>query len=97
MLKIGQWEAGNISSEEVNSEVDVGGGTSSVKRDCFSCGREDSFTRDWRCHSRGRKCDQCGEIRHFKVKCRKKLAKDFHQVQIQGDSQRDWKNTSSVN
>ena len=88
---------GDISSEQVNSVVDVSGGTSSGKRDCFNCGREDHFARDKRCPARGRKCDQCGEIGHFKVKCRKRLAKESHQGQKQGDGRRDWRNASSVN
>ena len=71
----------DISSEPVNSVVDISGGTSSGKRDCFHCGREDHFVRDSRCPARGRKCDQCGEIGHFKVKCLKKLAKNSHQGQ----------------
>ena len=88
---------GDISSEQVNSVVDVSGGTSSGKNDCFNCGREDHFARDRRCPARGRKYDQCGEIGHFKVKCRKRLAKDSHQGQRQGDGRRDWRNASSVN
>ena len=88
---------GDISSEQVNSVVDVSGGTSSGKRDCFNCGREEHFARDRRCPARGRKCDQCGEIGHFKVKCRKRLARDSHQGQKQGDGRRDWRNASSVN
>ena len=88
---------GDISSEQVNSVVDVSRGTSSGKRDCFNCGREDHFARDRRCSARGRKCDQCGEIGHFKVKCRKRLTKDSHQGQRQGDGRRDWRNASSVN
>ena len=31
---------GDISSEQVNSVVDVSGGTSSGKRECFNCGRD---------------------------------------------------------
>ena len=88
---------GDTSSEQVNSVVDGSGGTSSGKRDCFNCGREDHFARDRRCPARGRKCDQCGEIGHFKVKCRKKFAKDSHQGQRQGDGRRDWRNTCSAN
>ena len=48
---------GDISSEQVNSVVDVSGGTSSGKRDCFNRGREDHFARDRRCPAEGRKCD----------------------------------------
>jgi len=84
---------GDISSEQVNSLADVRGGTSSEKRDCFNCGREDHFARDRRCPARGRKCGHCGEIGHFKVKCRKKFAKDSHPGQRQGDGRRDWRNT----
>jgi len=80
---------GDVSSEQVNSVADFRGGTSSEKRDCFNCGREDHFARDRRCPVRVRKCDQCGEIGHFKVKCRKKLAKDSHPGQRQGDGRRD--------
>lgn len=88
---------GDISSEQVNSVVDVCGGTSSGKRDYFNCVRQDHFARDRRCPPRGRKCDQCGEIGHFKVNCHKKLAKDSHCGQRQGDGWHDWRNTSSVN
>ena len=88
---------GDKSSERENGVVDVSGGTSSGKRDCFNCGREDHFARDRRCPARCRKCDQCGEIGHFKVKCGKNLAKDSYQGQRQGDGQRDGRNTSSVN
>ena len=55
---------GDISSEQVSSVVDVSGGTSSGKRNCFNCGRKDHFSRDRRCPARGRKCDQCVEIGH---------------------------------
>ncbi|XP_022796419.1 uncharacterized protein LOC111334864 [Stylophora pistillata] len=88
---------GDISSEQVNSVVNLKGSTSSEKRGCFNCGREDHLARDWRCPARGRKCLQCGEIGHFKVKCCKKLAKYSHLGQRQGDCRRDWRNTSSVN
>jgi len=88
---------GDISSEKVSSVVDVVGGTSNEKRDCLNCGREDHFARDRRCSARGRKSDQCGEIEHFKFKCRKKRAKDSHPGQRQGDGRRDWRNASSVN
>jgi len=84
---------GDVSSEQVNSVADVRGGTSSEKRDCFNSGRVDHFARDRRCSVRGRKCDQCGEIGHFKVKCRKKLAKDSYPWQRQGDDRHDWRNT----
>ena len=72
---------GDITSQQVNSLVDVSGGTSSGKKDCFNCGREDHFARDRRCPAQGRKCDQCGEIGHFKVKC--------GQGQKQGEGRRD--------
>ena len=88
---------GNISSEQVNSVVDVKGGTSGERRDCFNCGREDHFARDRRCPARGRKCDQCGEIGHFKVKCRKKPSRDLQQGQRQSNNQRGWRDTSRVN
>ena len=67
--------------------VDVKGGTSSERRDCFNCGREDHLATDRKCPARGIKCDQCGEIGHFKLKCRKSLAKKY---------QRGWRNTSSA-
>ncbi|XP_022788129.1 uncharacterized protein LOC111328046 [Stylophora pistillata] len=75
---------GHISSEQVNIVVSLRGSTSSEKRDCFNCGREDHLARDWRCPARGRKCLQCGEIGHFKVKCCKKLAKNSHLGHRQG-------------
>ena len=73
------------------------GSTSSGKRDCFNCGQGNHVARDRRCPARGRKCDQRGEIGHFKVKCHEKLIKDSHQGQRQGDGQRDWRNTACVN
>ena len=88
---------GNISSEHVNSVVDVKGGTSGERRDCFNCGREDNFARDRKCPAQGRKCDQCGEIGHFKVKCRKKPSRDLQQGQRQSNSQRGCRDTSRVN
>ena len=62
---------GNANSEQVNNVTDTGLNTNVDKRSCFNCGRDDHFARDRRCPARGRKCDQCGEIGHFKVKCRR--------------------------
>ena len=73
----------NISSEQVNSVVDVKGGTSSRERQCFNRSQDDHFTRDRRFPAGGRKCCHCGEIGHFKVNCHKKLPKDCYQGQRQ--------------
>ena len=48
---------GNACSGQVNSVTDVKFGVNSEKKECFNCGREDHFARDWRCPARGRKCD----------------------------------------
>ena len=45
----------NISSEQVNSVVDVKGGTSSRERECFNRSQDDHFTRDRRWPAGGRR------------------------------------------
>lgn len=77
---------GNAGSEHVNSVTDVKFGANSEKKECFNCGREDHFARDWRCPARGRKCDQCGAVGHFKVKCHKRPQRGSQQGQKQGVS-----------
>ena len=95
---VDEWAmGGTINSAQVNSVVDVKGGTGSRERDCFNRGQENHFTRDRTCPARGRKCGQCGEIGHFKVNCHKQLPKDSHKLQGQGVGLCDWRNTSSVN
>ena len=83
---------GDITSEQVNSVVLVAGrGTVSVAVErAILPGIGDVLLEV-------KKFDQCGEIGHFKFKCRKRLAKDSHQGQKQGDGRRDWRNASSVN
>ena len=55
---------GNANSEHVN--VTDTGLNGDVDRSCFNRGKDDHFTRDRRCPARGPKCDQCGEIGHFR-------------------------------
>ena len=61
----------NANSEQVNNVTDTELNRNVDRRSCFNCGRDDHFARDRRFPARGRKCDQCGEIGHFKVKCRR--------------------------
>ena len=56
----------NTSSEQVNNVTDTALNGKGDRRGCFNCGQDDRFPRD-RCPARGHKCDQCGEISHFKV------------------------------
>ena len=70
---------GNANSEQVNNVTDTRLNRNVDRRSCFNCGRDDHFARDRRCPARGRKCDQCGEIGHFKVKCRKGTSQNFQQ------------------
>lgn len=68
----------NSNSEQVNTVVDVKGGMYVCMEVQVVRGRtvlivvEDHLARDRRCPARGRKFDQCGEIGHFKVRCRKR-------------------------
>ena len=57
---------GNTNSEQVNNVTDTALNGKGDRRGCFNCGQDDRFARD-RCPGRGHKCDQCGEISHFKV------------------------------
>lgn len=40
------------------------------KKQCFSCGHEGHFARDYRCPARNQRCANCGRIGHFKAMCR---------------------------
>ena len=75
---------GNANSEQVNNVTDTGLNRNVDRRSCFNCGRDDHFARDRRCPARGRKCDQCGEIGHFKVKCRRGTSQNFQQWERRG-------------
>ena len=70
---------GNANSEQVNNVTDTGLNGNVARRSCFNCGQDDHFARDRRCPARGRKCDLCGEIGHFKVKCRRGASQNFQQ------------------
>ena len=70
---------GNANSEQVNNVTDTELNGNVDRRSCFNCGRDDYFARDRRCPARGRKCDLCGEICHFKVKCRRGTSQNFQQ------------------
>jgi len=59
---------GNANSEQVNNVTDTALDEKGDRKDCLNCGRD--FARDRRCPAKGHKCDQCGEIGYFKVKCR---------------------------
>ena len=67
---------GNANSKQANNATDTGLNRNVDRR---SCGRDDHFARDRRCPSKGRKCDQCGEIGHFQVKCRRGTSQNFKQ------------------
>ena len=75
---------GNANSEHVNNVTDTGLNRNVDRRSCFNCGRDDHFARDRRCPARGRKCDQCGEKGHFKVKCRRGTSQNFQQWERRG-------------
>ena len=75
---------GNDNSEQVNNATDTGLNGNVDRRNCFNCGRDDHFARDRRCPARGRKCDQCGEIGHFIVKCRRGTSQNFQQWERRG-------------
>ena len=75
---------GNANSEHVNNVTDTGLNRNVDRRSCFNCGRDDHFARDRRCPARGCKCDQCGEIGHFKVKCRRGTSQNFQQWERRG-------------
>ena len=70
---------GNANSEQVSYVTGTGLNRNVDRGSCFSCGRDDHLARDRRCPARGRKCDQCGEIGHFKVKCRRGTSQNFQQ------------------
>ena len=63
---------GNANSEQVNNVTDTELNGNVDRRSSFNYGREDHFAR-------GRKCDLCGEIGHFKVKCRRGTSENFQQ------------------
>ena len=70
---------GNANSEQVNNVTDTELNGNVDRRSSFNCGRDDHFARDRRCPARGRKCELCGEIRRFKVKCRRGTSQNFQQ------------------
>ena len=82
---------GNANPEQVNNVTDTGLNRNVDRRRCFNCGRDDHFARDRRCPARGRKCDQCGEIGHFKVKCRRGTSQNFQQGERRGINSRGTK------
>ena len=63
---------GNANSEQVNNVTDTELNGNVDRRSSFNCGRDDHFARV-------RKCDLCGKIGHFKVKCRRGTSKNFQQ------------------
>ena len=75
---------GNANSERVNNVTDTGLNGNVDRRNCFNCCLDDHFARDRRCPARGRKCDQCGEIGHFKVKCRRRTSQNLQQGERRG-------------
>ena len=81
---------GDANSEQVNNVTDTGLNRNVDRRSCFNCGRDDHFARD-RCPARGGKCDQCGEIGHFKVKCRRGTSQNFQQGERRGINSRGTK------
>ena len=81
----------NANSEQVNNVTDTGLNRNADRRSCFNCDRDDHFARDRRCPARGGKCDQCGEIGHFKVKCRRGTSRNFQQWERRGINSRGTK------
>ena len=63
---------GNANSEQVNNVTDTELNGNVDRRSSFNCGRDDHFARS-------RKCDLCGKIGHFKVKCRRGTSENFQQ------------------
>ena len=59
----------NTSSEQVNNVTDT-----ALNGKGDSCGQDDHSARD-RYPARGHKCDQCGEISHFKVVSERDISK----------------------
>ena len=82
---------GNANSDQVNNVTDTGLNRNVDGMSCFNCDRDDHFARDRRCPARGRKFDQCGEICHFKVKCRRKTSQNFQQWERRGINSRGTK------
>ena len=82
---------GNANSEQVNNVTNTGLNRNVDRRSCFNCGRDDHFARDRRCPARGRKCDQCGEIGHFKVQCRRGTSRNSQQWERRGIKSRGTK------
>ena len=65
----------NANSEKVNNVTNTLLSGKGDRRGCFNCGQDDRFARDRRCPARGHKCDQCGEIGHFKVVLERDISK----------------------